>query len=58
MRQKYNIYTYSTYEGPYENVFNDNHELSSESIKCAIEIPIQSLLSRETNICTYMDNPR
>ena len=40
MRQKYNIYTYSTYEGPYENGVNDNHELSSESIKCAIEIPI------------------
>ena len=40
MRQKYNIYTYSTYEGPYENGVNDNHELSSENIKCAIEIPI------------------
>ena len=40
MRQKYNIYTYSTYEGPYENGVNEKHELSSESIKCAIEIPI------------------
>ena len=30
----------STYEGPYENGVNDNHELSSESIKCAIEIAI------------------
>ena len=38
-RIKLKLYTCSTNEEPYENGVNDDHELSSESIKCAIEIP-------------------